>query len=327
MPGKAAVIGGGLAAILAALLPTIQAAPEPKEPPVAKQSPAGAIEVVREEFKAVLAADSAVEPVASGFQFTEGPAWMAEGSFLLFSDIPASIIYRWSRQDGLKAWRRESRSANGNTVDLEGRLVTCEHGSRTVTRTGKDGRIETMAATYKGQRLNSPNDVVVKRDGTIWFTDPPYGIRPERAEQTANHVFRLDRGAAEPVSVVSDFSRPNGLCFSPDEALLYVADSDEKIHHVRRFRVKSDHTLEGGEVFATISPGVPDGMRVDRDGRLYSTAGDGVHVFSPAGKLLGKIRTPETAANCTFGGPDGRTLFITARTNLYAVRLAAAGAP
>ncbi|MGB2998582.1 MAG: SMP-30/gluconolactonase/LRE family protein, partial [Phycisphaerae bacterium] len=120
-----------------------------------------------------------VEPVVSNLQFTEGPAWMAEGSFLLFSDIPASIIYRWSRQDGLKVWRQKSNNANGNTVDLEGRLVTCEHGSRTVTRTGKDGRVETMAATYKGKRLNSPNDVVVKRDGTIWFTDPPYGIRPE----------------------------------------------------------------------------------------------------------------------------------------------------
>jgi len=299
---------------------------ESKEPPVVKESSAGAIEVVREKFKAVLAADSAVEPVAGGLRFTEGPAWMAEGAFLLFSDIPVSTIYRWSRQDGLKVWRQESHNANGNTVDLEGRLVTCEHGSRTVTRTGKAGRVETIAATYKGKRLNSPNDVVVKRDGTIWFTDPPYGIRPEMAEQTANHVFRLDRGAAEPVAVVSDFSRPNGLCFSPDEALLYIADSDPKIHHVRRFRVKPDNTLEGGEVFVTVSPGVPDGMRVDRDGRLYSTAGDGVHIFSPEGKLLGKIRTPETAANCTFGGPDGRTLFITAHTAVWQVRLAVAGA-
>jgi len=226
----------------------------------------------------------------------------------------------------VKVFRKPSRNANGNTTDLEGRLLTCEHGSRTLTRTEPDGTVTTLAATYGGKRLNSPNDVVVKRDGTIWFTDPPYGIRPEQSEQPANYVFRLDPGAREPVPVAGDFSRPNGLCFSPDEKLLYIADSDPKIHHVRVFHVESDNTLRGGEVFVVLGAGVPDGMRMDTEDRLYCTSSEGVHVFSPEARLLGKIVTPQTAANCTFGGADNRTFFITASTQVWRVRLAATGA-
>jgi len=283
------------------------------------ESPKAAVEAIDESFKAAVAPDAAVRRIAEGLKFTEGPVWMDEAKCLLFSDIPADTIYKWSEAEGLKVFRQPSHNANGNTTDPQGRLVTCEHGSRSVTRTEKDGKVVTIASAYKGKRLNSPNDVVVKKDGSVWFTDPPYGLpKGEKQEQDKNNVFRLDPGAVEPVLVAEDFDRPNGLCFSPDEKLLYIADSG-KPRHVRRFRVKADNALEGGEVFVTISPGGPDGIRCDRDGRLWSTAGDGVHVFSPQGKLLGKIRTPETPANCCFGGPDYKTLFITARTSVWAV--------
>ena len=284
------------------------------------------IQIIDEAFRELLLPDTKVTCIAEGLRFTEGPAWFADGGYLLFSDIPAGVIYRWEPGGKHEPWRDPSHHANGNTVDLQGRLLTCEHGSRTLTRTEPDGSVVTLAATYSGKRLNSPNDVVVKSDGTIWFTDPPYGIRPSNSEQSANYVFRLDDGAADPVAIIDDFSRPNGLCFSPDESLLYVADSDTEIHHIRRYRVRPDNTVEGGEVFATIDPGLPDGMRVDEAGRLFSTSAEGVHILSTEGKLLGKIRTPETAANCTFGGPDKKTLFITATSRVWAVNLAVAGA-
>jgi len=285
----------------------------------------GAIEILDDSFRQVVDADAEVRCIADGFEFVEGPVWIADGQQLLFSDIPADTICRWTEDEGHAVWRRPSHHANGNTTDRAGRLVTCEHGSRTVTRTEPDGTVTTLASTYGGKRLCSPNDVVVKSDGSIWFTDPPYGIEPEQIEQPAFYVFRLDEGAAEPVAMVDDFTRPNGLCFSPDEALLYVANSDPAAPVVRRFEVREDNTLAGGEVFVEIDRGVPDGIRVDRDGRLYSTAADGVGVFAPDGRRIGTIRTPQTAANCTFGGPDGRTLFITARTEVCAVRLNVTG--
>ena len=285
------------------------------------------VDVADEAFLKLLAPGAALRAVATDRQFTEGPVWIDRDGGLLFSDIPADTIYRWREGQPLEVFRKPSHHANGNTTDAQGRLLTCEHGSRTLTRTDPDDRVTTLAATYKGKKLNSPNDVVVRRDGTIWFTDPPYGIKPEQSEQPANYVFRLDPGAAEPVAVADDFTRPNGLCFSPDHTLLYVANSDSKAPHIRRFTVRDDHTLAGGEVFVTISPGAPDGIRVDTAGRLYSTAGDGVQVFSPDARRLGTIKTPQTAANCCFGGPDRRTLFITARDAVWALPLAVAGAP
>jgi gluconolactonase len=297
-----------------------------KEPAMKTETSKPAIEVLDGAFRAVVSADAPIAQIAKDLKFTEGPAWMPEGKFLVFSDIPADAIYRWDEAGGLKVWRQGSHNSNGNTVDREGRLVTCEHSARRVTRTDKDGKVEVLVSTYNAKKLNSPNDVVVKGDGTIWFTDPPYGLpQGQPREQDKNYVFRLDPGAKEAVAVASDFDMPNGLCFSPDEKLLYIADSG-KPHHVRRLTVKADNTLEVGEVFTVISPGVPDGIRMDRDGRLFSTAGDGVHVFSPEGKLLGKIRTPKSAANCTFGGPDKKTLFITACSEVWMVRLNVAGA-
>ena len=283
-------------------------------------------EIIDESFPRILRPGEELRLLADGFQFTEGPTWWGAMGCLIFSDIPADTIYRWSEAEGLGVFRRPSRRANGNTIDRQGNLITCQHGSRSVTRTSPGGEVATLADRYNGKRLNSPNDVAVKSDGTIWFTDPPYGVKPEQREQPANYVFRLDAGAAEPAIVAEGLSRPNGLCFSPDERLLYIADSDKAIHHIRRFEVRAGNTLAGGEVFTTITPGLPDGMRVDAEGRLYSTAADGVQVFSADGKLLGKIRTPQTAANCAFGGADGRTLFITATSCLWCVRLAVAGA-
>lgn len=283
----------------------------------------GWFEIVDESFEQLLAPDSELQCIADGFEFTEGPAWHQNG--LVFSDIPADTIYRWTTAEGLSVWRRPSHNANGNTVDREGRLVTCEHASRRVTRTERDGSITVLADSHGRRKLNSPNDVVVRSDGTVWFTDPPYGIRPEEVEQPANYVFRLDPGAPEPTPVADDLSMPNGLAFSPDETTLYVADSDTSIHHLRRFRVTEQGEIDGGEVFATIEIGIPDGIRVDAAGRLYSTAGDGVHVFGPQGALLGKIKTPEGASNCALGGAGGRTLFITARSAVWAVTLAACG--
>ncbi|MFW6146501.1 MAG: SMP-30/gluconolactonase/LRE family protein [Planctomycetota bacterium] len=278
------------------------------------------IEILDASFADVVAPDAQLRVIGKGYRFTEGPTWHDGRQALYFSDIPNDTILRWTAADAApQVWRHPSRRANGNTVDGQGRLVTCEHGSRTVTRTDEDGNVSTLASTFAGKPLNSPNDVVVDAAGTIWFTDPPYGIKPEASEQRANFVFRLADGADEPEAVVDHLPRPNGLCFSPDQRVLYVANSDVDQHNIWRFEVRDNGTLTDGVIFAVITPGVPDGMRVDRDGRLWSTAGDGVHVFSPAGDLLGKVHTPRTAANGTFGGRDHRTLFITATDTVWAI--------
>ncbi len=302
-------------------------------------------EILSDDMHRIVDVESAkLQLLANGFKFVEGPAWWPEVGGLIFSDIPADTIHLWRSEQsgpGSEIFRQPSRKANGNTIDRQGRLITCEHGSRTVTRTSADGRQMTLASSYNGHRLNSPNDVVVQSDGTIWFTDPPYGIKPELREQPANYVFRLDAAEVEalgqtastsssplvePVIVAEDFSRPNGLCFSPDEKFLYIADSDTEIHHIRRFEVLADHTLRGGEVFCTIDTGVPDGIRCDTQGRLYSTAADGVQVFDTDGRRLGRILTPQTAANCTFGGQDGQWLFITATSAVHGIHLKVPGA-
>lgn len=280
-------------------------------------------DIYDKDFRKVITKDSVLAEIASGMEFTEGPVWIEPEGRLLFSDIPADEMKAWS-PDKLETFRKPSGHANGNTLDRQGRLITCEHGNRRVSRTEADGEVVTLADSFNGKPLNSPNDVVVKSDGTIWFTDPPYGIKPEQIAQPHNYVFRLDPdGGLTPVA--DDFDRPNGLCFSPDEKLLYVADSSDR-KHIRMFEVAGDNTLRGGAVLATIDPGVPDGIRVDMRGRLYSTAGDGIWVITPEGILLGKILVPQTPANCTFGGPGRRTLYITAQHSVYAIELAATGA-
>lgn len=275
----------------------------------------------------LLPSGAQVEKLAGGFRFTEGPVWVnRDGGFLVFSDIPANELKKWTAQTGLSVFRSPSHNANGNTLDRQGRLVTCEHSSRRVTITELDGTIRVLVDRYQGKRFNSPNDVVVRSDGTIWFTDPPYGLpRDQSRELDKNYVFRLDPQNNALTIVADDFDMPNGLCFSPDEKRLYIADSGRS-RHIRVFDVQPDGTLKGGNVFCAISPGAPDGIRCDEQGNVWSSAGDGVHVFSPQGQLLTKIPVPETPANLCFGGPDGKTLFITARTGLYRIQTNLRGA-
>ena len=283
-------------------------------------------EILSEAFRKVITPDSHVEKICDGLLVTEGPVWFAEGDFFVFSDIRGDKLLRWTEKDGMSVFREPTGHANGNTLDRQGRLVTAGHASRNLYRTEKDGTITLLADTYKGKKLNSPNDVVVKSDDTIWFTDPPYAIQPEEQEQPANYVFRLDPdGSLTPVA--DDLSRPNGLALSHDEKLLYIAEADHSISQIQAFDVKPDNTLANGRVFATISPGIPDGFRVDTEGRVYTSAADGVHVYTPEGELLGKILCEQSPSrNCTFGGPGKHTLFMTSGTGAFRVVLATTGA-
>lgn len=272
----------------------------------------------------LLAPGAQLRKLAGDFQFLEGTVWLPRSAGLVFSDIPASRLYLWRPEAGVSVFREESRHANGNTVDLQGRLLTCEHGGRRVVRQEVDGALTVLAERFRGRRLNSPNDVTVQHDGTIWFSDPPYGIKPEEQEQPASYLFRLGLDGTL-TAMADDFIKPNGICFSPDESVLYISDTANDRHHIRRFRVGADGTLRGGEEFAVIAPGKPDGFRVDTAGRIWTSAGDGIWVLSPAGELLLNVPVPEAPANCAFGGPGNRTLFIGARTGLYAIDTAASG--
>lgn len=285
-----------------------------------------------DEFSRCVAPDASVTKVAGDLGFIEGPVWIKDGGYLVFSDIPGDELKRWSPSGGLSTFRKPSQNANGNTVDRDGRLLTCEHSGRRVAVLGRHGQLVTLVDSFEGKKLNSPNDVVVRSDGTVWFTDPEYGLKTDPAtkarvgkEQASNNVYRHDPKTGRTTAVVKDFVQPNGLAFSPDERKLYVADSGTP-RHVRVFDVAADGSVNPGRVFCTIDVGGPDGIRVDRDGRLWSSAGDGVHVFAADGRRLGKILTPEAPANLCFGGTDGRTLFMTARKSLYSVPVKVGGA-
>lgn len=281
----------------------------------------------RAGLASIMLKDSKVEKVVSGFEFVEGPVWNSSKGFLLFSDIPADRIYKWSQQKGVEVFREPSGNSNGLTYDKTGRLIICEHGNRRVSRIEKNGSCTVLAEKFQGKRLNSPNDVVVKSDGAIYFTDPPYGIKPEQQELPFQGVFRLDPSTRKLTLLVKDFPRPNGLAFSPDEKVLYVADSSTEQRHVRAFDVQSDGALSNGRVFAETrskKPGNPDGIKVDTEGHLYVSA-SGVWIFDKDGKHLGTIKTPEIPANIAWGGEDWKSLYITARTSLYRIKLNIAG--
>jgi gluconolactonase len=265
---------------------------------------------------ALFAEEWKVEKIAGGLVFTEGPVWM--GGALVFSDVQGNRFYRWTEKDGLSVFRQPSENANGNMLDPQGRLVTCRHGARDVVRMESDGSLTVLTSTADGKKLNSPNDLAVQADGTVWFTDPPYGIKPPQKEQTFNAVYRLDPGAAEPVAVITNLSYPNGLAFSPDGKFLYVAESDWRIrpNFVMRYAVTEEKTLKDGVRFCEVETGAADGLRVAADGRLFCTSGLGVEIFDTNGTRCGVIRTLAPASNCCFG-PDGTTLFITARTAVY----------
>lgn len=294
-------------------------------------------EYIDERFRALTLPNTQLERLYDGCRWAEGPVWFNDGGYLLWSDIPNQRILRWIPDQGVSVFRHDSNFANGNTRDLQGRLVTCEHGTRRVTRTEADGSITVIADSYQGKRLNSPNDVVVHRDGAIWFTDPTYGILSDyegfkaEPEQEGRHVYRVDAQSGAIECVASDFVQPNGLAFSPDGNTLYVADSARTHdpaapHHIRALEVLEHCRLGHSRVFAEIEPGIPDGLRVDVQGNVWTSAGDGIQCFAADGTLLGKILLPEKVANLTFGGPRRNRLFIAANTSLYMIHVAVAGA-
>jgi gluconolactonase len=292
-------------------------------------------EIHDDRFRFLTIGSAGLEELHSDCRWAEGPVWFADMKCLIWSDIPNERMLRWA--DGtVSVFRPRSNFVNGNTRDLQGRLISCEHGGRRVVRTEIDGTITVLADQYQGKRLNSPNDVVVRSDGSIWFTDPTYGIMSDyegyraEPEQPTRNVYRLDPETGNIDAVVTDFGQPNGLAFSPDETKLYVADSasshdPDAPRHIRVFEVRGGRTLSNGRVFCTIEKGLPDGFRVDREGNVWTSAGDGVHCFSPEGDLLGKILVPQTVANLTFGGERGNRLFITATRSLYSVFLSVSG--
>lgn len=276
----------------------------------------------------IVPAGAQVEKLGDGFQFTEGPLWMRAG-YLLFTDIPANKIRKWMPDGKLSEFDKPASiiGANGLTLDKQGRLVMCEQDGRKLSRIEQDGRVTVLVDRFEGKRINSPNDVVMKSDGSLYFTDPPYGLKgadksPDK-ELTFNGVYRLKDGRVE--VLYKDMTRPNGIAFSPNQKILYVANSDGQKKIWMRFDVRKDGTLANAKVLldatAETAPGGPDGMKVDAKGNLYGTGPGGIWVISPAGKHLGTLVFPEVPANCAWGDKDGKTLYVTARKGLYRIRL------
>lgn len=296
------------------------------------------IKRIHAALDAIIPRNSMGEKLAGGFGFTEGPVWVRDG-FLLFSDIPNNVILKWqpsgriseflklSGYSGFDAAPGSHSGSNGLTLDRQARLLICEHGNRRVTRLENDGSLTVLAANYRGQRLNSPNDVACKSDGSVYFTDPPYGL-PKRdvdpqKQLPFNGLYRLFEGRLQLLH--ENMSRPNGLAFSPDENHLFVSNSDHDRKIWMRFEVARDGTLSRGEIFhdatQASAEGLPDGLKVDRLGNLYCTGPGGIWVFSPEGEHLGTVELPEVPANCAWGDEEGKTLYITARTGLYRIKL------
>ncbi|MFC4012860.1 SMP-30/gluconolactonase/LRE family protein [Nonomuraea purpurea] len=288
-------------------------------------------EALDERFTTV-GGDGLVERLYTGTRWAEGPVYFPAGRFLVWSDIPNERMLRWDEMTGaVGPFRVPSGYVNGNTLDREGRLISCEQGARRVTRTEHDGSITVIADRWEGKRLNSPNDVVVRSDGSVWFTDPPYGIignyEGVAAEQEIDgcHVYRVDPVTGEVRIVADDFARPNGLAFSLDESRLYVADTRAK--HLRVFDVRGDGTLSGGKVFAEgTDQDKFDGMRLDDTGRVWAAAGKAVLCFDPDGTLIGRLKLPESVANLVFGGLKRNRMFITASSSLYSLMTNVTGA-
>lgn len=309
-------------------------------PPPADQFPIST-KIVREDprFDELIAADARLEVLASGFKWSEGPVWIKDGGYLLFSDVPRNVVMRWKETEGLSKFMKPSGytgvvdygpepGSNGLTLDSEGRLVMCEHGDRRVSRLERMGGKRTLVDNYEGKRLNSPNDVVFKSNGDLYFTDPPYGL-PENFEDPRREldfygVYRLSPDGRVTL-LTKEMTRPNGLAFSPDEKTLYVAQSDPARAVWMAFPVEDDGTLAAGKVFSDATPlvnqmpGLPDGLKVDRAGNVFATGPGGIHVFTPDGHLLGRIETGQATANCAWGD-DGSTLYITADSYLLRIK-------
>ncbi|WP_206996368.1 SMP-30/gluconolactonase/LRE family protein [Trinickia mobilis] len=297
-----------------------------------RRYPDPAVRVLDPRFNALRVASASVECWYQGARWSEGPVWFGDGRYLLWSDIPNDRMLRWDEATGaVSEFRKPSNNANGNTRDREGRLVTCEHLTRRVTRTEYDGSITVLADRYRGKRLNSPNDVIVKSDGSIWFSDPTFGIdgfyegEQQESERVAA-VYRIDGRTGELSVVADDLAGPNGLAFSPDESILYIVESRANPRKIRAYDVASDGTsIENGRVLIDAGPGTPDGLRVDIHGNLWCGWGmgtdelDGVRVFTPQGEAIGHIALPERCANVCFGGRHRNRLFMAASHGLYSL--------
>lgn len=286
-------------------------------------------EVIDPVFGSFVLGNAPVKQLATGFDWVEGPVWFGDADCLLFSDIPNNRIMRWSAETGISIYRAPSNFANGHTRDRDGRLVSCEHGTRRVTRTEHDGSITILADRHDSKPLNSPNDVIVACDGAVWFSDPHYGIMTNFEGFAAEQenpcvVYRVDPATGEIAPMVEDMNCPNGLAFSPDESLLYVADTGRMFsndpQHIRVYDMVSGRP-QNGRHFHTIEPGCADGFRIDTDGNLWSSSADGVHCIAPDGRLLGKVLVPELVSNICFGGRAKHELYITATTSIYRVVL------
>jgi gluconolactonase len=311
--------------------------PPDRWPDAPGRYPDPAVRVLDPRFERYRLHNAAVERIASGYRWAEGPVWFGDHRCLLWSDIPSDRMLRWDEATGaVSVFRSPASNANGHTRDRQGRLVSCEHLTRRVTRTEHDGTITVLADRFDGRPLNAPNDVVVASDGAVWFTDPGYGILSDYEGRQAvlelpTAVYRLDPdGDGGPEPVVQDLERPNGLCFSPDESRLYVVDSGAA-GGIHVYDVAGGG-VEGGRPFADMGPGSSDGIRCDADGNLWASAGgggdgyDGVHVFAPDGARIGQVVLPEACANLCFGGQAGNRLFMTASRSVYALYVNAAGA-
>jgi gluconolactonase len=291
--------------------------------------------VVRDpRFERLVPADAELVWHAGGALWAEGPVYVPEDHAVIWSDVRRNVVHRWTQAGGVTDLHRPSDFSNGHTLDHDGRVLACEHGLRRVARYERDGTRTTVVDRYQGKRLNSPNDLVVASDGAIWFTDPPYGIIDDREGYRADSelggcfVFRFDRATGELTVAADSLVHPNGLAFSTDERTLYVSDTAkaEGRHHIVAFDVVDGRRLERERVFHVMEPGVSDGFRVDVDGNVWTSAGDGIHVLDADGVELGRILLPEEASNCTFGGPDGRRLFITATSTLWSIEVGIRGA-
>ncbi len=259
------------------------------------------------------------DTIAESFEFLEGPVWHPDG-YLLFSDIPQNKIYKWREGQPIALWNENSGNSNGLTLDRQGRLIACEHGNRRVSATALDGETITLADRYQGKRLNSPNDCVVRSDGTVFFTDPPYGIEVHQKELSFHGVFRVMPGS-EPVPILTDYDRPNGLVFTRNETHIYIADTSNE--WVKKHAVNQDGDVGEGYVFANV--GRPDGLKIDQEGNLYAASTEGVVVFNEQGERIAQLELPQRPANLAFGGTNNQTLFITARTGLYKVKVSIPG--
>ncbi|MGI4983722.1 MAG: SMP-30/gluconolactonase/LRE family protein [Janthinobacterium lividum] len=289
-------------------------------------------------FRSLIQPNAPLQVLATDCLWAEGPAYFPASDMLVWSDIPNNRMMRWVPGVGVGVFRQPSNHSNGNTLDHEGRLLSCEHGRRCISRTEHDGSVTVLASHFEGRRFNSPNDLVVDAHGAVWFTDPDYGILSDyeggRAESETDgcHVYRLSPAGGEIRRVADDFVKPNGLAFSPDESVLYVVDSgashfENGPRHIRAFDVRPDGSLAGsGRVLIEMPRGIPDGLRIDEFGNIWTSAEDGIHCYAPDGSLLGKILLPEVSANLTFGGRLRNRLFITASSSVYSVHVAVRGA-